>query len=85
MAGKALKSANGKTGFHPGGFALGFPFGLIVALIAYLIRDDKKRNGRKWAWIGLVVYVCCMLSFSLTSFSADADRGNWNKFEGTMG
>ena len=30
----------GETGFHLGGFALGFFVGLIGVLIAYLIKDD---------------------------------------------
>lgn len=53
-----LKTIDGNTGFHPGGFALGFLswflfiFGGI--LIAYLIRDDKRKNRVKWAWIGFV-------------------------------
>ena len=43
----------GETGFHLGGFALGFFVGLIGVLIAYIINDDYKRNRTKWAWIGL--------------------------------
>ena len=46
-------AADGDSGFHVGGFALGFLLGLIGVLIAYLINDDKKRNRIKWAWIGL--------------------------------
>lgn len=45
------------TGFHLGGFALGFLVGLIGVLIAYLINDDYKRNRVKWAWIGFGLYV----------------------------
>ena len=44
---------DGETGFHLGGFALGFFVGLIGVLIAYLINDDYKSNRVKWAWIGL--------------------------------
>ncbi|MFN2439785.1 MAG: hypothetical protein ABR503_11345, partial [Chitinophagaceae bacterium] len=43
---------DGETGFHIGGFALGFLLGLIGVLIAYLINDDKKSNRVKWSWIG---------------------------------
>ena len=55
---KAFKRlAGGETGFHVGGFALGFLLGLIGVLIAYLIKDDYKSNRVKWAWIGLGVVV----------------------------
>jgi hypothetical protein len=54
---KFLKAADGTTGFHIGGFALGFLLGLIGVLIAYLIKDDKKANRTKWAWIGLAAAV----------------------------
>jgi len=47
------KMADGTTGFHLGGFALGFLVGLLGVLIAYLIDDEKKSNRVKWAWIGL--------------------------------
>lgn len=43
----------GETGFHLGGFALGFLLGLIGVLVAYLLKDDYSSNRRKWAWIGL--------------------------------
>jgi len=36
--------ADGSSGFHAGGFFLGFLLGLIGVLIAYLIKDDKKKN-----------------------------------------
>lgn len=55
------KAADGETGFHIGGFALGFLLGLIGVLIAYLINDDKKSNRVKWAWIGLGVWVVILL------------------------
>ncbi len=54
---KNLKKADGTTGFHIGGFALGFLLGLIGVLIAYLINDDKKSNRVKWSWIGLGVAI----------------------------
>lgn len=44
-------------GFHLGGFALGFLLGLIGVLIAYLIKDDKKHDRVKWAWIGLGIWI----------------------------
>jgi hypothetical protein len=47
-----VKKADGTTGFHVGGFTLGFLLGLIGVLIAYLINDDKKKNRVKWSWIG---------------------------------
>ncbi len=50
-------SSDGTSGFHLGGFALGFLVGLIGVLIAYLINDDKKRNRVKWAWIGFAAWV----------------------------
>ncbi|MCU0376302.1 MAG: hypothetical protein MUF24_13425 [Chitinophagaceae bacterium] len=49
---KHVSMIDGETGFHLGGFALGFLVGLIGVLIAYLINDDKKSNRTKWAWIG---------------------------------
>jgi hypothetical protein len=54
---KKMFAVDGETGFHLGGFALGFLVGLIGVLIAYLINDDNKRNRVKWAWIGLGVAV----------------------------
>ena len=59
-------AADGETGFHIGGFALGFLLGLIGVLIAYLIKDDKKSNRVKWAWLGfasfLVIYLAILLA-----------------------
>jgi succinate dehydrogenase/fumarate reductase cytochrome b subunit len=54
---------DGETGFHIGGFALGFLIGLIGVLIAYLIRDEKKSNRTKWAWIGFGTWVVIALLF----------------------
>lgn len=55
----------GETGFHIGGFALGFFVGLIGVLIAYLINDDFKKNRVKWAWIGfgafLLIYIVLLI------------------------
>jgi hypothetical protein len=47
-----MQKVDGTTGFHIGGFALGFLLGLIGVLIAYLLNDDKKSNRVKWSWIG---------------------------------
>jgi hypothetical protein len=55
------KNAEGTSGFHAGGFFLGFLLGLIGVLIAYLIKDDKKRNRVKWAWIGFGIWVVIVI------------------------
>lgn len=59
------RASDGTTGFHIGGFALGFLLGLIGVLIAYLINDDKKSNRTKWAWIGLGVVVVIFILASI--------------------
>jgi hypothetical protein len=51
----AKKYFAGSTGFHLGGFALGFLLGIIGVLIAYLIKDEYKSNRVKWAWIGFAI------------------------------
>lgn len=58
---KLYNEKGGETGFHLGGFALGFFLSLIGVLIAYLINDDYKANRVKWAWIGMGVYVLIYL------------------------
>jgi hypothetical protein len=58
---KIAKKFEGDSGFHIGGFALGFLLGLIGVLIAYLINDDYKQNRVKWSWIGLGVGVVLYL------------------------
>jgi hypothetical protein len=50
-------AAEGGSGFHLGGFILGLLLGLIGVLIAYLIKDDKKKARVKWAWIGWVAWL----------------------------
>ena len=47
------------SGFHVGGFLLGFFLGLIGVLIAYVAGGDEavKKNRAKWSWIGLGVSV----------------------------
>jgi hypothetical protein len=62
---KVLKSMDGSSGFHIGGFALGFFLGLIGVLIAYLINDDYKSNRTKWAWLGLATIVLIVILASL--------------------
>lgn len=52
---------SGKEGFHLGGFALGLILSWIGVIIAYLIKDEKKKNRVKWAWIGFGVYVLLSL------------------------
>lgn len=58
---KLAHMRDGTTGFHFGGFALGFFLGLIGILIAYLINDEKKQNRVKWAWIGFAIGVVILL------------------------
>ncbi|MGB8193569.1 MAG: hypothetical protein WCF67_16685 [Chitinophagaceae bacterium] len=48
------KFADGDSGFHLGGFALGFLLGLIGVLIAYLLNDELKDNRVRWAWRGFL-------------------------------
>lgn len=47
------------TGFNIGGFLLGFLLGLLGILLAYIF--SKDRNFRKWAWIGLGIWVGILL------------------------
>lgn len=61
----ASRDMDGETGFHIGGFALGFLLGLIGVLIAYLINDEKKHNRVKWAWIGLACIVVIIVAVNL--------------------
>ncbi len=60
---KFLDEGDHSSGFHLGGFALGFFLALIGVLIAYLINDDYKRNRVKWAWIGLIAWVLIFFVF----------------------
>jgi hypothetical protein len=63
---KALRRG-GESGFHFGGFALGFFLGVIGLLIAYLIKDDYKQNRVKWAWIGWGIWLVIWLAVVLAS------------------
>jgi hypothetical protein len=68
---RLIKFVNGdgdhSTGFHLGGFALGFFLGLIGVVLAYVIGGDEdvKRNRAKWSWIGFgtfaVLYIALVL------------------------
>lgn len=61
---EAARLADGKGGFHLGGFVLGF-FGLLPGvLVAYLIKDEKKSNRVKWAWIGFSIPAAFLLLFT---------------------
>jgi Flp pilus assembly protein TadB len=66
---KYLKKADGSSGFHLGGFALGFLLGLIGVLIAYVaFSDDNKSNRVKWSWIGVGVVVVLYLVLLVSLF-----------------
>jgi hypothetical protein len=58
---KLAENRSGETGFHAGGFFLGLLLGIIGVLVAYLIKDDYKRNRVKWAWIGWGAWVAILL------------------------
>lgn len=71
---RLLKFVNGggdgdhSTGFHVGGFLLGFFLGLIGIVIAYVAggEDEVKRNRAKWAWIGFGIYVAIVITLVLS-------------------
>jgi hypothetical protein len=60
-----FRNSSGQTGFHLGGFALGFLLGLIGIIIAYVIKDQYRRNRIKWAWIGWAVWLALWLTILL--------------------
>jgi len=67
---KYEKRFSGETGFHIGGFALGFFLGLIGVLIAYLINDDYKHNRVKWSWIGCAIAVVINIILIVAVFNS---------------
>jgi hypothetical protein len=61
------KPVDGDSGFHLGGFALGFLLGLIGVLIAYVaFNDDYKSNRVKWSWLGLLAALVLSLVLVFT-------------------
>jgi hypothetical protein len=55
---KLMDDGDHSTGFHLGGFALGFLLGLIGVLLAYVVNDNENKPNRvKWAWIGFGIFV----------------------------
>lgn len=68
---KFMDEGDHSTGFHVGGFLLGFFLGLIGVLLAYVINDnDNKPNRVKWAWIGFGVSVVIALIVLISALSA---------------
>ncbi|NOT49933.1 MAG: hypothetical protein HOP10_01490 [Chitinophagaceae bacterium] len=63
------QSKGGESGFHFGGFALGFFLGLIGIIVAYVINDDYKKNRVKWAWLGFAIGVALSLILVLAVFN----------------
>lgn len=60
-------AVGGDSGFHLGGFALGFLLGLIGVLIAYVaFNDDYKSNRVKWSWLGLLAAVVLSIILVVT-------------------
>jgi len=66
------KGSAGESGFHLGGFALGFFLGIIGVLIAYLLDDDYKANRVKWSWIGLAAAVVLWVILVVAVFATAA-------------
>jgi hypothetical protein len=51
--------------FAFGTLSLGFLLLLIGALIAHLIKDEKKKNRAKWVWIGAAASLVIWLLIGL--------------------
>jgi hypothetical protein len=66
------KGNAGESGFHLGGFALGFFLSWIGVIIAYLLNDDYKKNRVKWAWIGFGVGVILWIILVVAVFASAA-------------
>ena len=64
------KGKAGDSGFHAGGFALGFLLWGLGVLIAYLIDDDYKQNRVKWAWIGVAAATVLWIILWIAVFTA---------------
>ena len=61
----------GETGFHLGGFALGFFLGALGVLLAYVaFKDDYQRNRIKWAWIGFGLILLINIILIVAVFSS---------------
>ena len=65
LAKAASKKAIDGSGFHLGGFALGFLLGIIGVLIAYLIKDELKATRVKWSWIGFALLLLILIIFAI--------------------
>ena len=69
------KPVDGDSGFHLGGFALGFLLGLIGVLIAYVaFNDDNKSNRVKWSWLGLAAAVVLSIILFAVAFKTVTSR-----------
>lgn len=68
-----LSKKAGESGFHLGGFALGFFLGLIGVLLAYVAFDDDYKSNRiKWSWIGCAAAVVLWVVLVVAVFAAAA-------------
>jgi hypothetical protein len=68
------KTKDGQTGFHLGGFALGLFLGWFWGLgifIAYLIKDEKRKNRIQWAWIGFLAAIALFLIIWIIAAGSD--------------
>ncbi|WP_416439188.1 hypothetical protein [Phnomibacter sp. MR] len=68
---KRLNRYYGDEGFHIGGFALGFFFGIIGVAVAYLITNGDDITSRtKWAWWGLATSALLSIAFYIIIYSS---------------